>query len=50
SLPASILNVMQSGRTTNHEFVSAAQTAHEQGSVPFDEVITGSYSLKIHVN
>lgn len=50
SLPASILNVMQSGRTTNHEFVSAPESAHEQLSVPFDEVVTGNYSLKIYVN
>jgi hypothetical protein len=50
SLPASVLNVMQSGRATNHQFVSAAESAHEQFSVPFDSVITGSYSLKIHVN
>ncbi len=50
SLPASVLNVMQSGRATNHEFVSSPESAHEQASVPFDEVITGNYSLKIFVN
>lgn len=50
SLPASVLNVMQSGRATNHEFVSAPESAHEQTSVAFDQVITGSYSLKIFVN
>jgi hypothetical protein len=50
SLPASVMNVMQSGRTTNHEFVSSPESAHEQLSVPFDNVITGSYSLKIFVN
>jgi hypothetical protein len=50
SLPASVMNVMQSGRTTNHEFVSSPESAHEQLSVPFDTVITGSYSLKIYVN
>lgn len=50
SLPASVLNVMQSGRATNHEFVSSPESAHEQLSVPLDEVVTGSYSLKIHVN
>ncbi|MBV8904998.1 MAG: hypothetical protein JOZ22_15315 [Acidobacteriia bacterium] len=49
-LPASVLNVMQSGRATNHQFVSSPESAHEQTSVPFDTVITGSYSLKIHVN
>lgn len=50
SLPASVLNVMQSGRATNHEFVSSPESAHEQASIPFDVVITGNYSLKIFVN
>lgn len=50
SLPASVLNVMQSGRATNHEFVSSPESAHEQTSVPFDVVVTGNYSLKIYVN
>jgi hypothetical protein len=49
-LPPSILNVMQSGRATNHQFVSSPESAHEQTSVPFDEVVTGSYSLKVYVN
>lgn len=50
SLPVSVLNVMQSGRATNHEFVSAPETAREETSISFDQVITGSYSLKIFVN
>ncbi len=50
SLPASVLNVMQSGRATNHEFVSSPESAHEQTSIPFDVVVTGNYSLKIYVN
>jgi hypothetical protein len=50
SLPASVMNVMQSGRATNHQFVSAPESAHEQTSVPFDTVVTGNYTLKIHVN
>ena len=50
SLPASVLNVMQSGRATNHQFVSSPESAHEQTSVPFDEVVTGNYSLKIYIN
>ena len=50
SLPASVLNVMQSGRATNHEFVSSPESAHEQASLPFDVVVTGNYSLKVHVN
>lgn len=50
SLPASVLNVMESGQTTNHEFVSSPESAHEQTSIPFDRVVTGSYSLKVFVN
>ena len=50
SLPASVLNVMESGQTTNHEFVSSPESAHEQTSIPFDRVVTGNYSLKIFVN
>ena len=50
SLPASVLNVMGSGRATNHEFVSSPESAHEQSSVPFDVVVTGNYSLKIYVD
>ncbi len=50
SLPASVLNVMQSGETTNHQFVSSPESAHEQMSIPLDRVVTGSYSLKIFVN
>jgi hypothetical protein len=50
SLPASVLNVIQSGRATNHQFVSSPESAHEQTSVPFDVVVTGNYSLKIYVN
>jgi hypothetical protein len=50
SLPASVLNVMQSGRATNHEFVSSPESAHEEFSVPMNEVVTGSYSLKVYVD
>jgi hypothetical protein len=50
SLPASIVNVMQSGKAVNHQFVSVPESAHEQLSVAFDTVVTGNYSLKIHVN
>ena len=48
--PVEGLNVMQSGRATNHQFVSSPESAHEQVSVPFDVVVTGNYSLKIYVN
>jgi hypothetical protein len=50
SLPASVLNVMQSGRATNHQFVSSPESAQEQSSVPFDVAVTGNYLLKVLVN
>jgi hypothetical protein len=49
SLPASIMNVMQTGRTASRHFVSSAESAVEQGSIPFDLMIDGSYSLRITV-
>lgn len=49
SLPASVLNVMQSGRAANRPFVTAGESAMEQLSLPFDLVVNGSYSLKITV-
>jgi len=50
SLPTSVLNVMQSGRGANRTVVTSPETATEQLSLPFDYVVTGSYSLRIHVN
>ncbi len=49
SLPSSVLNVMQAGRPTSRSVVTSAETTSEQMSVPFDAVVTGSYSLRIHV-
>ena len=50
SLPSSVLNVMQAGRAANRSVVTAPETATEQMALPFDYVVTGSYSLRIHVN
>lgn len=50
SVPASVLNVMQSGRSANHQFVSAPESIVEQAAVPFSFVVNGSYLLKINVN
>jgi len=50
SLPSSVLNVMQSGRAANRAVVTSPETATEQMALPFDYVITGSYSVRIHVN
>jgi hypothetical protein len=49
SLPASVLNVMQAGRASNRPIVTSSESAFEQTSLPFDYVISGSYSLKISV-
>ena len=50
SLPSSVLNVMQAGRVSNRSIVTSPETATEQMALPFDYVVTGSYSLRIHVN
>jgi len=49
SLPASVMNVMQTGRAASRHFVSSPESAVEQGSIPFDQLIDGSFSLKITV-
>jgi hypothetical protein len=49
SLPASVLNVMQAGRASSRPIITSAESAFEQSSVPFDYVVSGSYSLKITV-
>lgn len=49
SLPASVLNVMQSGQTSSRPFVTSAESAKEQLSMPFDFVVNGAYNLKITV-
>ncbi len=49
SLPSSVLNVMQAGRAANRTLFTSAETASEQMALKFDYVVTGSYSLRIHV-
>jgi hypothetical protein len=49
NLPASELNVMQAGRASNRALVTSSETATEEMSLPFDYVVSGSYSLRIHV-
>jgi hypothetical protein len=49
ALPASVLNVLQTERTASRALVGSPETATQQFSVPFDQVVTGSYSLKITV-
>ena len=49
SLPASVLNVLQTGRAANRTFAASGESALEQMTIPFDYVITGSYALKLSV-
>jgi hypothetical protein len=48
-LPPSVLNVMGSGKASSRSLVTSPETATEQMSLPFDYMVTGSYSLRIHV-
>ena len=49
SLPASALNVMQTGPMASRPFVASRETVLEQAAIPFDYVVSGSYSLTIMV-
>ncbi len=49
SLPPSVLNVMQTGRAASRHMMSSPESAVEQMSLPFEQVISGSYSLRITV-
>ena len=49
SLPSSVLNVMQAGRASSRPLITSPETASEQMALPFDYVVTGSYTLRIHV-
>jgi hypothetical protein len=50
SLPASVLNVMQNGRSSNRHLLTSAESAVEQAAIPFDFIVSGSYTLRITVN
>ncbi len=49
SLPGSVLNIMQSGRSATRPFVTTAETAIEQASIPFDYMVSGSFSLRFTI-
>jgi hypothetical protein len=44
-----VLNVLQTERTSSRALVGAPESAIEQFSIPFDQVVSGSYSLRITV-
>ena len=49
SLPQSVLNVMQAGRAANRMVSSYPETMVSQASIEFDQVVSGSHTLKILV-
>ena len=49
SLPSSVLNVLQAERTSTRVLTGTAESAKQQLAIPFDQMISGSYSLKINV-
>jgi hypothetical protein len=49
SLPASMLNVLQADHTASRSLSGTPETAQEQLSVPFDDMVSGSYSLRINI-
>jgi len=49
SLPASVLNVMQTGRAASRPVLTSPESATQQAAIPFDYVVSGSYSLKVTV-
>jgi len=49
ALPASVLNVLQTEHTASRALIGSGETAEQQLAVPFDQVVSGSYSLKITV-
>ena len=49
SLPASVQNVLQTGRSATANLVRSPETARELAAIPFDFVVTGSQSLRITV-
>jgi hypothetical protein len=49
SLPASMLNVLQSEHTASRSLIGTTETVQEQVSIPLDQMVSGSYSLRITV-
>ena len=49
SLPGSMVNLLQADHAASKSLAGTPETAEEQLSVPFDEMVSGSYSLRIVV-
>ncbi len=48
-LPPSVINVLQTERTANRALSGTADSTQVQQSIPFDQVVTGNYALRITV-
>jgi hypothetical protein len=49
NLPSSVVNVMQTERTASRSLVGTPDSTEVQQSIPFDQVVSGNYSLRIKV-
>jgi len=49
ALPASVLNVLQTERSSARALTGTVESTEEQFSVPFDQMVTGSFALRITV-
>ena len=49
NLPSSIANVMQASQAAGRPLVGAPSSTQVQQSIPFDQVVSGNYSLRIKV-
>jgi len=49
ALPLSVLNVLQSQKSAGRALTGIAESAEEEMSIPFDQMVTGSFSLPITV-
>jgi len=49
SLPASMLNLLEGDHAASRSLAGTPETAEEQLSVPFDEMVSGSYSLRVTI-
>ncbi len=49
NLPSSVVNVMQTERNTSRSLVGIPESTQVQQSIPFDQVVSGNYSLRIKV-
>jgi len=44
-----MLNVLQAERTASRSLAGVPETAQEQVSIPFDQLVSGSYALRVTV-